>query len=196
MRIANITDPTSRAYSSNVYLIRGDWNTLEDVNTLIDVGNDPAIIDAVRGMSTGVGKKRIEQVILTHGHFDHAANLPAVREAFDPVVYGHSAFVDADRIPEDGQCLRCGDRTCEVIYTPGHSNDSISIYCRDEKVLFVGDTPVLIRSRDTTYAPPFVQALERLCAKDVETIYFGHGDPLRHDCNARLERSLELVRGA
>jgi glyoxylase-like metal-dependent hydrolase (beta-lactamase superfamily II) len=194
MRVTNVTDPKSQAYSSNVYLIRGDWNTLEDVNTLVDVGNDPIIIDALHQMSTGVGKKRIAQVILTHGHFDHAANLPLIREAFDPIVYAHSAFVDADRILEDGQHLRCGDRRCEVIYTPGHSNDSISLYFAEEKALFVGDTPVLIRSSDATYGGPFVRALERICARDVETIYFGHGSPLCEDCNDRLEQSLRLVR--
>jgi len=196
MRITNVTDPKSQAYSSNVFLLRGEWNTLQDVNTLVDVGNDPAIVEALRMMSTGVGKKRIEQVILTHGHFDHAANLPLIRQAFDPIVYAHSAFVDADRTLEDGQMLRCGDRTCEVIYTPGHSNDSISLYCAEEKVLFVGDTPVLIRSADATYDDAFISALERICARDVATIYFGHGGALRENCNHRLEKSLQLARGA
>lgn len=195
MRITNLTNPRTQAYSSNVYLLRGDWNALDDVNTLIDVGNDPSIIDAIWEMSTGVGKRRIQQVILTHGHFDHAANLLAIREAFDPVVYAHSAFVDADCTLRDGQRLRCGDRTCEVIYTPGHSNDSISLYCEGERVLFVGDTPVLIRSPDATYAGSFVRGLERLCARDVETIYFGHGEPVTHGCNRRLSQSLQLVRG-
>ena len=196
MRVTNMTIPKSRSYSSNVYLVRGDWNTLNDVNTLIDVGNDPAIVEAIETMSTGVGKKRIEQVILTHGHFDHAANLPAVREAFDPVVYAHSAFVDADRILEDGHTLQCGDRTCEIIYTPGHSNDSISIYCEEEKILFVGDTPVLIRSPEATYGESFVRGLERLCARDVDAIYFGHGELLREGCNERLRESLRLVQNS
>jgi len=181
-------------YSSNVYLIRGDWNAIPDVNTLIDVGNDAAVIERIRATPTGVGKKAVEQVILTHGHFDHAALLPAIREAFQPVVYAHSAFVKADRILEDGQTLRCGDRVFEVIYTPGHSNDSICLYCKEDGLLFVGDTPVIIRSTDGSYEEDFIRALERLCRKDVRVIYFGHGDPLFDDCNARLRSSLRNVK--
>ncbi len=189
-----MTEPKSMIYSSNVYLIRGDWNAIADVNTLIDVGNDPAVIDRIRAMSTGVGKKAVEQVILTHGHFDHAALLPAIREAFQPVVYAHSAFVKADHILKDGQTLRCGDRMFEVLYTPGHSNDSICLYCKEDGVLFVGDTPVIITSTDGSYEENFVRALARICRKDVRAIYFGHGDPLFDDCNARLRSSLRNVR--
>jgi len=194
MKITNLTDLKSMIYSSNVYLIQGDWNAIPDVNTLIDVGNDAAVIERVRATPTGVGKRPVEQVILTHGHFDHAALLPAIREAFQPVVYAHSAFVKADRILEDGQTLRCGDRMFEVIYTPGHSNDSICLYCQEDGVLFVGDTPVIVRSTDGSYEQDFIQALERLCRKDVKAIYFGHGAPLFDDCNARLRSSLRNVR--
>ena len=193
MRITNLTESKSMIYSSNVYLVRGDWNAIADVNTLIDVGNDPAVIERVRATPTGVGKTPVEQVVLTHGHFDHAALLPAIREAFHPVVYAHSAFVKADHVLEDGQTLRCGDRMFEVFHTPGHSNDSICLYCQEDGVLFVGDTPVIIRSTDGSYEEDFIQALERLCRKDVKAIYFGHGAPLFDDCNARLRSSLRNV---
>ena len=194
MKITNLTDLKSKIYSCKVYLIRGDWNAIKDVNTLIDVGHDPAVVDRIRAIPTGVGKKPVEQVILTHGHFDHAALLPAIREALDPVVYAHSTLVGADCVLKDGQMLCCGDRTFEVIYTPGHSNDSICLYCQEDGALFVGDTPVVIRSGDGSYEEDFVRSLERLCRKDVRAIYFGHGDPLLDDCNARLRSSLRNVR--
>ena len=94
----------------------------------------------------------------------------------------------------DAQTLRCGDRMFEVIYTPGHSNDSICLYCQEDGVLFVGDTPVIIRSTDGSYEEVFIQALERLCRKDVKAVYFGHGEPLFDDCNARLRSSLRNVK--
>lgn len=165
-----------------------------DVNRLIDVGNDRAVIDRIRAVPTGVGKKPVEQVILTHGHFDHAALLPAIRETYGPVVYAHSTFAGADCILKDGQTLRCGDRVFQVIYTPGHSNDSICLYCEEDGVLFVGDTPVVIRSADATHEGDFIRALERLCRKDVKTIYFGHGNPVTCGAKELICASLENIR--
>ena len=75
MKILNLAAKNG-VYSCNVYLVLGSWNTLRDVNTLVDVGRDPSFFERLDQASTGVGKKRVEQVILTHSHYDHAANLP------------------------------------------------------------------------------------------------------------------------
>jgi len=194
MRITNLAGPQSNTYSSNVYLVRGDYNGMEDVNTLIDVGNDPGVIETIATISTGLAKRSVEQVVLTHGHFDHVGLLPAIRRLFDPVVYAHSPFVGAHHIVRNGDLLRCGDRDFEVIHVPGHSQDSICLYCQEDGVLFAGDTPLMVRSADGTYEEGFIQALQYICRKDVRAIYFGHGDPLLTNCNARLNATLRNVR--
>ena len=194
MRISNLIQSKSMVYSSNVYLVLGDWSAIDDVNTLIDVGNDPVVLDQIALAPTGVGKKSIEQVIFTHGHFDHTALLPQIRQRYQPVVYAYSAFVGADEVLRDGQVLHCGDRYFEVIYTPGHSDDSICLYCQTDGALFVGDTPVIIRTTDGTHEDRFVAALERLCRLDVHTIYFGHGEPLTVNPRNALLSSLRNVR--
>ena len=194
MRISNLIQSKSMVYSSNVYLVLGDWSAIDDVNTLIDVGNDPVVLDQIAHAPTGVGKKSIEQVIFTHGHFDHTALLPQIRQRYQPVVYAYSAFIGADEVLRDGQVLHCGDRYFEVIYTPGHSDDSICLYCQTDGALFVGDTPVIIRSTDGTHEDRFVAALERLCRLDVRTIYFGHGEPLTDNPRNALLSSLRNVR--
>ena len=196
MRILNLTNRTSMIYSSNVYLILGDWSAIEDVNTLIDVGADPAVIEKINHLPTGVGKKPVEQVIFTHSHFDHTALLPTIRAQYQPIVYAQSAFADADRPLANGQLLKCGNRQFEVIYTPGHSDDSICLYCQADGVLFVGDTPVVIRSSTDSHEDRYVQALERLCRLDVKRIYFGHGDPILEDAWAVLQTSLLNVHRA
>jgi glyoxylase-like metal-dependent hydrolase (beta-lactamase superfamily II) len=193
VRIDNLFDAQSQVYSCNAYLIRGDWNAIGDVNTLVDVGRDPNLVARVRDVYTGVGKRGVEQVILTHEHFDHVGLLPEIREAFQPLVYAHSLSVGADRFLEDGQFLRCGDRTFEVIYSPGHSNDSICLHCEAEGVLFVGDAPVVVRSADSSHEPGFVAALERICRKKVQAIYFGHGAPVLEGAQQLLWDSLAMV---
>ncbi len=193
MRITNLTE-RSEVYTSNAYLVRGDSNEIEDVNTLVDVGRDPGVIETIRATSTGVGKKPVEQVVLTHGHFDHVGVLSLVREAFDPVVYAFTPIDGVDQVLTDSQQLRFGDRWFEVLHTPGHSSDSVCFYCAEEAAIFAGDTPLLIASANGSYEEEFVQALERIAKKRIEIIYCGHGEPHTNNVAARLWASIDNVR--
>ena len=181
-------------YSSNVYLVLGDWSGMSDVNTLIDVGRDPAVLDALSAAPTGVGKRPVEQVLLTHEHFDHVELLGTIREQFQPTVCAfRGGLAGVDRELADGDELKAGNRKFEVLHTPGHSSDSICLYCPEEGVLFAGDTALVNHSSGGTHEKGFVAALERICSRDVRAIYFGHGAPLLNDCNRRLRESLEIV---
>jgi glyoxylase-like metal-dependent hydrolase (beta-lactamase superfamily II) len=194
MRILGIKG-SNNVYTCNVYLVMGDWKKIEDVNTLIDVGNDPTIIEVLKNMNAGVGKNKVEQVILTHSHSDHTAILPLIRKAFDPVVCAFSPFMSGvDRVLHDGETLLVGDREFEVIHAPGHSEDSITLYNEDEGALFVGDASLIIRSTGGTYEEGFVRTLKRLCQKNIQTMYFGHGDPLTRDVDQALRTTLKMVR--
>ena len=194
MKILNLTEG-SQVYTSNVFLVLGTWNALPDVNTLVDVGRDPAIIDKIKQASTGLGKKRVEQVILTHSHYDHAGLLPMIRATFKPRIYAFSQYMEGvDLVVKDEDMLQLGDRMFNVIHTPGHSTDSICLYCEEDKVLFAGDTPLIIRRPGDTYQHEFLIALEKLSRRDIETIYFGHGQPMTVNCNSLIRNSLENVR--
>jgi hypothetical protein len=52
---------------------------------------------------------------------------------------------------------------------------------------------VLITSPDGTYEAGFLAALEKVCARDVRRIYFGHGAPLMEHCNQRLRESQAMA---
>jgi len=196
MRVLNVT-AGSRVYTSNAYLVTGTHNAMDDVNGLVDVGRDPSAIENVNRASTGVGKKRVERVVLTHSHYDHAGLLPKIRELFCPEVCAFSRSLDGvDRFLRDGDVLELGDRLFEVIHTPGHSNDSICLYCGDEKTLFVGDHPLLGLGVDGSYDERFLHTLEKLSRKDVRTIYPGHGEPVTNNIKRLLYGSLENVRQA
>jgi glyoxylase-like metal-dependent hydrolase (beta-lactamase superfamily II) len=192
MRVV-ILENCGRIYTSQVYLVLGDRSQMEDVNTLVDVGADPAILASIERAPTGVGKWAVDQVVLTHSHSDHCALLPEVRAAFHPRVLAFSPSVaGVDATARDGDSVRMGDRLFEVIHAPGHSSDSICLYNEDEGVLFAGDTPLLITS-PASYETGFQAALEKLCARDVRRIYFGHGPPLTERCNERLRESQRLA---
>lgn len=182
-------------YTSNVHLVLGNYNAMADVNTLVDVGRDPLIIERIYETPTGVGKQRIEQVVLTHSHYDHAEALPLIRETFNPIVHAASATLKGvDHVLKGGESLKLGDRMFEVIYTPGHSHDSICLYCEQEQTLFAGDTPLIIQSPGGTYEEGYIHGLEKLCRRNISTIYFGHGEPLLKDCNRKLRNTLMNVK--
>lgn len=182
-------------YTSNVYLITGDWKRIADVNTLIDVGNDSSIIDVIGGIDCGIGKKKVEQVILTHDHSDHTGILNSIIKEYDPVVYAFSPFQEGvTRVLNNGEIIRIGDKNFEIIHTPGHSSDSVCIYNEDHKVLFVGDTPVVVHGLSGSFEEDFVNALNKLCQKQIESIYFGHGDPVLKGGHSLLVDSLNNVR--
>ena len=193
MKILNLAERNG-VYSSNVYLVLGSWNALRDVNTLVDVGRDPSLFERLDQASTGVGKKRVEQVVLTHGHYDHAGNLSLVRERYSPVVHAFSASLEGvDHFLKDGEELRLGDRTFEVLHIPGHSYDSICLYCREEEVLFSGDTTLCIQTPEGSYEMGYALGLEKLCRRNIRGIYPGHGDPIFRNYDEVLRHTLRNV---
>lgn len=195
MRILTLAN-SGNLYTCNVYLVLGSLSQLEDVNTLVDVGQDPAILASIERAPTGIGKWPVEQVVLTHDHSDHSALLPRVCETFHPKVLAFSPNVDGvNRVLSDGDAIRMGDRDFEVIHMPGHSSDSICLYSQVDGVLFVGDSPVLSASATGTYEKEFLAALEKLCARDVRRIYFGHGAPATERCNEKLRESHRMAGG-
>lgn len=193
MKIINLTK-SSTMYTSNVYLVLGHWNTLEDVNTLIDVGRDPSIILRIISTHTGVGKKRIEQVILTHNHYDHTSLLPLIKEKFDPRIYAFSENISGvDHLIKDGDQIQVGDSMVEVIHTPLHTTDSVCLYCEKDAILFSGDTPLLFNSSPVPENKQFIESLKRLSKRRIRVIYGGHGTPLRCKCNQRIGEAIQQI---
>ena len=135
---------SAQVYSSNWYLVFGDWSKIGDTNTLVDLGRDDAALNALEKVPTGVGRWAFEQVFLTHGHYDDVELLRTIRDRFLPTVCASSSEVEeAERILQDDDELKAGDGTFEVLHTPGYSSDSLCLYCGEEEMLFAGDTSLL-----------------------------------------------------
>ncbi|HWR41354.1 MAG TPA: MBL fold metallo-hydrolase [Patescibacteria group bacterium] len=188
--------PNDKLYSCQSYLILGDWNRLEDVNTLIDAGVDNFVLQEIARISTGVGKSAVDQILLTHSHFDHAAGSCMIQEAYRSRVRAFAPLAYVDEVLRDGETVRCGDRDFRVIHSPGHSNDSVCLYCEQERVLFSGDTPLVIRTAGGAYTLSFVQVLELLAGLKIDTVYPGHGTPMTAHIRAMILQTLKNVRSS
>lgn len=184
------------AYTCNSYLILGTWNRIDDVNTLIDPGIDDFVLEEIGRLSTGLGKVPVEQVILTHSHFDHAAGVSAVKRRFGARVLAFLPAAEVDEVVFDKQFIKVGDDICEILHTPGHSSDSICIYLPNELALFSGDTQIRIVTPGGPYTAEYRLSLEKLAMRGVETIYPGHGEPICSDAMRIIFRTLECVRSA
>ena len=83
---------------------------------------------------------RLVKAIDTHLHADHATGLGALRDQTRCVtVMGDQTSADVVGIRvREGDRLRCDGIDLEVIYTPGHTDDSYSFLFGDR--VFTGDT--------------------------------------------------------
>jgi len=78
-------------------------------------------------------------VVATHNHFDHTSTVQELAQKLGAKVVAHkNSPVTHDVSVIDGDTLKIGSKGIQVIYTPGHTEDSICLY--DGKNLFTGDT--------------------------------------------------------
>jgi len=82
---------------------------------------------------------QVEYAIVTHGHGDHTWGVSEAVERFGCKTVAHkSMLLNLDLPVDDGDIIALGELEIEIIYTPGHSDDSICILCGDK--LITGDT--------------------------------------------------------
>ena len=187
---------TDQVYSCNSYLILGDWNRMEDLNTVIDPGADDFVLGEIERLSTGFGKVAVEQVILTHNHFDHVGGVKALKERYGARVL---AFVEGPGVGElirDGQFIKAGDDFLEVIHTPGHSTDSICLYAPQAQAVFSGDTQLRIWGPGCDHSQGYLHGLERLAARKIRSIYSGHDDPVTDNVPEIIHNAVTMVRNS
>jgi glyoxylase-like metal-dependent hydrolase (beta-lactamase superfamily II) len=193
LKVVNLTEnPTT--YTSNVYFVQGDLDSPNNLNTIIDIGRDNVIFEKLDEISKNSSERLIDQIILTHNHYDHTSLLKTVKEVYSPKVYAFSPYLKGvDILLKGGESILIGDKLFEVIHTPGHTQDSICLYCSENGFLFVGDTAVILKSSNWSFEENYVKSMEYVCTKKVSKIFFGHGPPLEYGCNEKLKKTLEII---
>ena len=99
--------------------------TVNDKVIVIDPGDDFDNIDKFL-----IGKK-VCGVLITHRHFDHIGALDMIIDKYNTKYYDKSNLEEKE-YNIDGFCF-------EVIYTPGHKEDSLTFYFPLYNVMFTGD---------------------------------------------------------
>ena len=143
-------------YQMNAYLLYDE--TGEGV--LIDAGNSND--DELQEIVSFVEQENIalKKLLNTHGHIDHIVGNDAIIKQFGLDLYAHKAGlvfyetvgeygaslgykIDSTHMPdvylEDGDKVKFGNTTLQVLYTPGHADGSICFYSEEDKIVVVGD---------------------------------------------------------
>jgi hydroxyacylglutathione hydrolase len=82
---------------------------------------------------------KLKYIINTHGHADHTAGNEELKSAFNSKIVAHKlSHVNHDISVVDGDRIRLGAISIEIIHTPGHTPDGICLLA-DGKLL-TGDT--------------------------------------------------------
>lgn len=203
MIVRNLTKG-SEIYTSNAYLcsFHASGSKTPDYGgseawkgLLIDTGCDPKIITELRRIEESTHHQPVSEVILTHSHYDHSRMLGEIQKKWKVQTFAFSAYIEGiDQVVKSGDQMQIGGYTFDLIHVPGHSTDSLCIYCREDEILFSGDSPLIIWGTDATYELPFVHAFEKLVNLDISTIYPGHGEPITGNCNQTLKNSFRNLR--
>jgi hydroxyacylglutathione hydrolase len=79
-------------------------------------------------------------IINTHTHFDHVLGNDQVAEITKvPIIQHEKSTLKKDRSVREGEIINIGRMELEVLYTPGHSEDSICLIVNKESIV-TGDT--------------------------------------------------------
>jgi glyoxylase-like metal-dependent hydrolase (beta-lactamase superfamily II) len=159
---------------------------------------DPGPIDDAHLDTVAETAGQVEFVLLTHHHIDHSEAARGFAErmgcgvrALDPALCWRSEPVT------DGEALTVAGLSAEVLTTPGHTADSISILLPDDRALLTGD---MVLGRGTTVVvhpdgvlASYFDSIERmrsLVSDDrVDTLWPAHG-PVLDDAAGVLDHYL------
>lgn len=186
-------DGSRTEHAENLLAPNPSLMTLDGTNTWIIGTRDAVVVDPgpddeqhllrVRDHLAG---RRVTQILLTHGHFDHSGGakrfaglVNAPVRALDPRHrLGEEGLGDGDVVIVDGLELH-------VYATPGHSFDSLCFWLPQDRAMLTGDTVLgrgtTIIARDGGLAD-YLRSLDRLRAAaeglGARALLPGHGPVL------------------
>jgi len=182
----NIKHLALGAYQTNCYLV---WDENAPSCVVIDPGYEP---ETVLAEAERLNKK-IEAILLTHGHFDHVGGVKGIAMDTDCPVY---LCAEELSLPQqitagplyhtntygEGDVVELAGLSFKVLHTPGHTPGSVCLMC--ENAIFSGDTLFWGSCGRTDFPGGSWTAIRKSLLRLAQLsgdydVYPGHGDATR-----------------
>ncbi|WP_410768888.1 MBL fold metallo-hydrolase [Fontibacillus sp. BL9] len=188
---------------------------------LVDTGI-PGQLELIRRVleQESLSLEKITKIIITHQDRDHIGSLPELVQAREggaqvlaheravPYLAGETPLlksklmappVKVDRTLQDGDILPLAGGI-QIIFTPGHTPDHISLYHIPSKTLITGDALTsengVLKSFDPHFTLDHASALDsirKFQALDIETVITYHGGVCTGNIQAQISEILQTT---
>ena len=187
----------------------GNW-------TYLIGGAQPVLIDAGVGHAAhleaiaGAAPHGPSQVVVTHAHSDHVSGAPAIHQRWPAATLAKHPWPQRDpQLPwarlDDGSIVRTDEGDLQVLHTPGHAPDHLTLWHAESRTLFVGDmlvqgSTVVIPASHGGSLVEYLGSLERMRQLNPARALPAHGpvidDPaalIHHYVEHRAEREAQVL---
>jgi len=151
-----------------------DGNQLEGIRLIIATHIHPDHFEATQTFARAG--------VLTALHLEEEKFILDVGKGFYAALGMEMPEIKVDFYLKEGE-LKVGQKTFQVLHTPGHSPGSISLYWPEKKALFTGDVVFYMGVGRTDFPGGdgnlLRNSIERLARLDAELLLSGHGEVIR-----------------